>query len=342
MHIGGIHMQNKESVYRQYIEQALEKTLTHTDLPLPEKREGKVRDSYRIGDSYLFITTDRQSAFDRMLASVPFKGQVLNLVSAWWFERTQDIIQNHVISVPDPQVTIARACRPFPIEFVVRGYLTGSTDTALWTRYAKGERTYCGITFPEGMHKHQKLETPVITPTTKERDHDRPISPDEIVKEGWMSREDWEFASRKALELFRYGQEQAESHGLILVDTKYEMGIDDEGSACLIDEIHTPDSSRYWLADSYSQRIAEGKDPENIDKEFLRLWFKERCDPYRDKKLPEAPAELIIELSYRYIQLYEMITGNDFPFFSSPDLYLPAKERLERNLSSVISQYKEA
>ncbi len=333
-------MNSHETACRKAIAQALGNTLIKTDLPLPGKKTGKVRDSYHLGEEYLFITTDRQSAFDRVIASVPFKGQVLNLVSAWWFEQTRHIIENHMISLPDPQALEARACVPFTIEFVVRGYLTGSTETSLWTRYSRGERTYCGIDFPEGMKKHQKLDSPVITPTTKE-EHDRPISPDEIVSEGWMTREDWEYASSKAMELFTFGQETARKHGLILVDTKYEMGKDKEGKILLIDEIHTPDSSRYWLADSFEQRTAEGKDPENIDKEFLRLWFRDHCDPYNDEVLPEAPDELISELSYRYILLYEMITGKKFEFTSQEDITLPAEKRLVRNLQPIISSYKE-
>ncbi len=330
--------EEKKARYSGYIREALDKTLVETDLALPGKQTGKVRDSYRLSDDYLFITTDRQSAFDRIIASVPFKGQVLNLVSAWWFERTADILPNHMIDIPDPQALIAKGCDPFPIEFVVRGYLTGSTETSLWTRYNRGERTYCGITFPDGMTKHQQLDEPALTPTTKETEHDRPIAPDEIISEGWMTREDWEYASAKALELFAFGQRTAREHGLILVDTKYEMGKDSAGNIVLIDEIHTPDSSRYWLAETYEQRLAEGNSPDNIDKEFLRLWFADHCDPYQDETLPEAPAELITELSWRYILLYEMITGEDFPF---PDTSRSAAQRLGDNLSSILSTYKE-
>jgi phosphoribosylaminoimidazole-succinocarboxamide synthase len=233
--------------YRATIGSSLAHCLTTTSLNKGTCYKGKVRDRYDLGDTLALITTDRQSAFDRILATIPFKGQVLNQTGAWWFEQTKDIIPNHVIDLPDPNVTIAKKCKPFPIEFVVRGYVTGSSSTSLWTIYNKGDREYCGIQFPDGMVKNQKLPEPVITPTTKEEDHDRPISPDEIISEGWMEKEHWEYASQKAIDLFVRGQEISSRHGLILVDTKYEMGIAEDGEITLIDEIHTPDSSRYWI-----------------------------------------------------------------------------------------------
>ena len=322
--------------YKEIIRESLDNCLTTTHLPLPGKRQGKVRDSYTTGDSMVFITTDRQSAFDRILASIPFKGQVLNLTSAWWFRHTTHIIPNHLISLPDPNVTVGKTCTVFPVEFVVRGYITGTTDTSLWTQYRKGVRTYCGISFPEGLTKNQKLERNVITPTTKEDVHDRPISPEEIVTEGLMTAEDWAAASQAALDLFAFGQEQAAERGLILVDTKYELGKDADGRITLIDEIHTPDSSRYWLSESYQERIAAGMEPENIDKEFLRLWFRDNCDPYHDEVLPDAPEELVVELSLRYIRLYEMITGELFQFPGEEERKLPAEVRLERNLAGLL------
>lgn len=325
-------MEDRKNRYKEIITAHLHNCLTETDLQLADKKRGKVRDSYREDDHMVFITTDRQSAFDRILASVPFKGQVLNLTSAWWFEKTRHIVENHMISIPDPNALLAKKCEVFPIEFVIRGYITGTTDTSLWTQYRSGVRNYCGVDFPEGLKKNQKLSTPVITPTTKEAEHDRPISPEEIVSEGWMSREDWEQASAYAMELFIFGQQTAAEHGLILVDTKYELGKDSEGNILLIDEIHTPDSSRYWLKDSYQQRIAEGSEPENIDKEFLRLWFRDNCDPYHDEVLPQAPEELVVELSYRYITLYEKITGKDFEF---PADSVDINERLKRNIAHV-------
>ncbi len=303
---------NKHDITK--IRAGLRDCITETNLPCGKKTVGKVRDTYDLGDKLLLVTTDRQSAFDRVLAAIPFKGQVLNLASAWWFEKTRTLTDNHIIAVPHPNVTVARKCRVLPIEFVVRGYITGSTSTSLWTVYHGGHREYCGNRLPEGMRKNQRLETPLSTPTTKEAEHDRPISPAEIVAEGWLTSAEWEEASTKALNLFRFGQEQALRQGLILVDTKYEFGRDEAGNILLIDEIHTPDSSRYWIADSYEERFARGEEPQNIDKEFLRLWFIDHCDPYHDETLPEAPEELVIELSRRYVYLFETITGQKFKF----------------------------
>ncbi|MBT6414188.1 MAG: phosphoribosylaminoimidazolesuccinocarboxamide synthase, partial [Candidatus Marinimicrobia bacterium] len=285
--------------YKDRIKAEINNTLTETSLSGGTKRTGKVRDQYDFGNKVALITTDRQSAFDRVLASIPFKGQVLNLTSAWWFEQTKHIIPNQVIEVPDPNVTLAKKCEVFPIEFVVRGYITGSTSTSLWTVYKNGDREYCGNDLPQGLIKNQKLTANMLTPTTKEEDHDRPIAPGEILSEGWMTQEDWGYCSQKALELFAFGQKKAAENGLILVDTKYEMGRDSSGEIMLIDEIHTPDSSRYWIAKTYDERMALGQEPQNIDKEFLRLWFVDNCDPYNDETLPEAPEELVAELSSR-------------------------------------------
>jgi phosphoribosylaminoimidazole-succinocarboxamide synthase len=321
------------SQYKDRISAELSNTLTGTELGEISKKTGKVRDQYDLGKNLALITTDRQSAFDRVLAAIPFKGQVLNLASAWWFEETKHIIDNHVVSVADPNVILAKKCKVFPIEFVVRGFITGSTSTSLWTVYNNGDREYCGNILPEGLKKNQKLKNNMLTPTTKEEDHDRPISPEAIVNEGWMTQEDWDFCSGKALELFEFGQKKAAENGMILVDTKYEMGKDEDGNILLIDEIHTPDSSRYWIADSYEDRISKSKEPQNIDKEFLRLWFVDNCDPYNDKDLPPAPDELVIELSSRYIYLYETITGSVFPF---PNKGKSVTERIKENLKDYI------
>ena len=315
--------------YKESIRGSLDNTLTNTELVAKSKKTGKVRDQYDLGEKLALITTDRQSAFDRVLASIPFKGQVLNLTSAWWFDQTKDIIQNHVLSIPDPNVTIAKKCDVFPIEFVVRGYITGSTSTSLWTVYNNGDREYCGNALPEGLKKNQKLDENMITPTTKDENHDMPISPESIVNDGWMTSEDWNFCSQKAMQLFDFGQRTALENGMILVDTKYEMGKDSDGNIVLIDEIHTPDSSRYWIADTYQERIENDKEPQNIDKEFLRLWFVDNCDPYNDETLPDAPKDLVVELSKRYIYLYETITGKSFPF---PDENIPVNERIKNNL----------
>ena len=319
--------------YAERIRAEITNTLTDTNLSSGIKKTGKVRDQYDLGDKIALITTDRQSAFDRILASIPFKGQVLNQTSAWWFEKTKHIISNHVISIPDPNVTLAKKCVVQPIEFVVRGYITGSTSTSLWTVYNNGDREYCGNILPEGLEKNQKLDANMLTPTTKEEHHDRPISPDAIVKEGWMTEENWDFCSKKALELFSFGQEKAAEHGMILVDTKYEMGRDANGNIVLIDEIHTPDSSRYWIAETYKERMDAGKEPQNVDKEFLRLWFVDNCDPYNDENLPDSPEELVVELSNRYIYLYETITGESFPF---PDERMTVHERINKNLEGLL------
>ncbi|WP_419420952.1 phosphoribosylaminoimidazolesuccinocarboxamide synthase [Legionella sp. D16C41] len=320
--------------YRQKIQAALPFCLSETNFSFGKKHAGKVRDTYDLGDKIILITTDRLTAFDRPLALIPYKGQVLNLTSAWWFKETAANVPNQVIAVPDLNVVIAKKCKVFPIEFVVRGYITGTTNTSLWTQYQQGVREYCGIVFPEGLKKNQKLASPVLTPTTKEAVHDRPISPKDIIAEGWMTEEDWLEASALAIKLYEQGVKRAGEQNLILVDTKYEFGRDQNGKVIVIDEIHTPDSSRYWLADSYEQRLAEGKEPENIDKEFLRLWFAKNCDPYNDEQLPQAPTELVEELSARYIKLYEMITGQKFSFNMQDE---PIEERILHNIKDYIS-----
>lgn len=302
---------------RKMLLDAIPHCLTATDLPLEAKYPGKVRDTYDLGDGrLLLVTTDRQSGFDRLLGAIPYKGQVLNRTSLYWFEQTRGIVGNHVITSPHANALIARKCTVLPIEFVVRGYMTGSTDTSIWTQYQKGVRNYCGHAIPEGMKKNEPLPKNIVTPTTKEKAHDRPITGEEIVAEGWMTAKQWEFTSAKALELFAFGQKIAGERGLILADTKYEFGLTSDGEVLLIDEIHTPDSSRYWLADSYAERLAAGQEPNMIDKEFFRLWFRERCDPYKDAVLPVPPDDLIAELAARYIQLFEKITGMTF----EPDL----------------------
>ncbi|STX28701.1 phosphoribosylamidoimidazole-succinocarboxamide synthase [Legionella beliardensis] len=320
--------------YRNKIRTALPFCLSKTNFPFAKVQAGKVRDTYDLGDKLMLITTDRLTAFDRPLALIPYKGQVLNQTSAWWFEQTASLVPNHVIAVPDPNVLIAKKCDVFPIEFVIRGYITGTTNTSLWTQYKQGVRDYCGITFPEGLKKNQKLDKPVLTPTTKEKVHDRPIAPKDIIAEGWMTEEDWLEASDLAMKLYEKGVELAKQQNLILVDTKYEFGRDQDEKIIVIDEIHTPDSSRYWRADTYEQCFAEGRDPDNIDKEFLRLWFAKNCDPYQDETLPEAPTDLVEELSARYIQLYEMITGQSFHFIEQNE---PIEERILRHVSRYIS-----
>lgn len=316
-----IQARTKSRVYMDNIEKIFDSNaqvtgdnvkLSSSDAPV--KITGKVRDIYDLGDKLALVTTDRQSGFDRMLAQVPFKGQVLNLTSAYWFDQTKDIIPNHLENVPHPNVSIVKKCKPFPIEFVVRSYMTGSTSTSIWKNYQNGVRLYCGHTLPEGMKKNQRLSKNLLTPTTKEEEHDRPISAADIIKENWMTQKDFDICAKASMAVFARGQTIAAERGLILVDTKYEFGNDNEGNIFLIDEVHTPDSSRYWLANSYQERMIEGLEPENIDKEFLRLWFAKKCDPYKDAVLPEAPRDLVVELARRYISLYEMITDKPFAF----------------------------
>ena len=294
---------------------------------LGKKKTGKVRDIYEQSDRIILVTTDRHSSFDRIIAHIPWKGQVLNQLSAFSFQLTEDIIPNHVIAVPDPNVTIAKKCKLVPIEAVVRGYLTGVTDTAIWTRYQKGQRDFGGITLPDGMKKNQKLPSPIFDPTTKEEKHDRALTSDEMMAEGFITKELFEEVRKTALALFARGQEIAAGQGLILVDTKYEFGLDENEKLILIDEIHTPDSSRFWQLASYDGRIAKGEEPEYFDKEFLRLWFKEHSDPYKDEKLPDAPLDMIEEMSRRYIQMYEQMTGKKFAPGATPVI-----PRLEKNL----------
>lgn len=312
------------------IRQAVGNCLVDTDIGIGSKKKGKVRDTYDLGDKVVIVTTDRQSAFDRILAAVPFKGQVLNQTSAWWMDNTQHIVGNALLGLPDPNVAVMKKCSVFPVEFVVRGFMTGSTDTSLWTHYSQGSRLYCGHTFPDGLVKNQRLAANVVTPTTKAETHDVPISHAEIVEQGLMSQQDLDTVSEAALALFNYGQAQAAQRGLLLVDTKYEFGKDADGNILLVDEIHTPDSSRYWIGDTYEQRVAQRQEPQNIDKEFLRLWFREHCDPYNDEVLPEAPTELVVELSRRYVYLYQKITGQAFQPEVAPGI-TPA-ERIRRNV----------
>lgn len=304
--------------------------LTETNFKnLGVKRAGKVRDAYIQNDKIIFITTDRHSSFDRIIAHIPHKGAVLNLTSAFWFEKTKDIIPNHVIAVPDPNVTVGKKCKLVPIEGVVRGYLTGTTDTAIWTRYQKGERAFGGIVLPDGMKKNEKLPEPLFDPTTKEDAHDRTLSTADLIKEGFVTKERFNEVREKALALFKRGQEVAASRGLMLVDTKYEFGVDENGTLTLIDEIHTPDSSRYWKLGSYEERVKKGEEPEYFDKEFLRLWFKANSDPYKDAVLPEAPQEMVEELSRRYIEIYEQLTEKPFEKHEGDILM-----RIEKNLET--------
>jgi phosphoribosylaminoimidazole-succinocarboxamide synthase len=281
---------------------------------LPNHYRGKVRDNYDLPDGRrILIATDRLSAFDRIITAIPCKGQVLTQTARFWFEATADLCPNHVLEYPDPNVVVAQRLDILPVEFVVRGYLAGTTGTSILTMYQAGQRQVYGIRLPDGMRANQVLPAPVLTPTSKAADggHDEPLTPAEIVGRGLLPARQWEEASALALALFARGQAMAAARGLILADTKYEFGTDAAGRVVLADEIHTPDSSRYWFAASYAERFARGERPESFDKDIVRAWVAARCDPYRDA-IPEIPASLVRETAVAYIRAYEMITGTAF------------------------------
>jgi phosphoribosylaminoimidazole-succinocarboxamide synthase len=298
---------------------------------LPNFGRGKVRDHYDLsGNRRLMITTDRQSAFDQVLAAVPFKGQVLTSAARFWFEKTADLVPNHVIEYPDPNVVLARKLDMLPIEVVVRDYLTGSTSTSIWSMYHVGNRMPYGISLPDGMRKNQKLPSTILTPTTKGimGDHDLPVTADQIIERGLLTPKQMKEVETAALTLFSRGREIAAQNGLILVDTKYEFGYDQDGVLTIADEIHTPDSSRYWISQTYEHRFESGQEPDSLDKEFLRLWIASRCDPYK-QPIPDIPDETLIDFSARYIDLYEKISGLDFDI---PSVGEPVRERVRRNV----------
>jgi len=285
---------------------------------LGEKHSGKVRDYYILDDRRILITTDRISAFDVILGYIPHKGAVLNLLSAFWFDKTKKIIDNHVISIPDPNVTVAKNATPIPIEMVVRGYITGVTGTSIWGSYEKGERVIYGIKFPDGLRKNQKLPRAVITPTTKaEVGHDERLTEKDILRRKLVSAKIWNQMKTVALALFEKGTKICERNGIILVDTKYEFGLDEKGNLLLIDEVHTPDSSRFWVEKTYKQRFKKGLEPENFDKEFLRIWYV-RHGYKGEGKPPKMPTSLQKAVSKRYISIYEKITGKKIKKFKYP------------------------
>lgn len=314
-------------VQNKKILQSIPLALKTVNIPeLGKKYSGKVRDFYLLGDKRIIITTDRLSAFDRVLGCFPFKGQALNELSRFWFEKTSDIIQNHMISVPDPNVMVVKNCQLIPIEMVVRGYISGVTDTSIWGSYQKGERVIYGIKFPEGLRKNQKLPKPVITPTTKaEAGHDERLTEEEIRQRRIVTLKIWQEMKKAALALFERGAKICDRAGIILVDTKYEFGLLN-GKLILIDEIHTPDSSRFWLKKTYRERFAKGLEPENFDKEFLRIWYARRG--YKGEgRLPKMPKEFMAKVSQRYISIYESITGKKFKAFQ-----YPIEQRIKQNL----------
>ena len=311
--------------------------LAEATLPeLPNHYRGKVRENYDLADGRrILITTDRISAFDRALAAIPFKGQVLTQTARFWFERTSDLCPNHVLAYPDPNVAVGQRLEILPVEVVVRGYLAGTTSTSVLTRYRAGEREMYGHRFPDGMRPNERLPAPIITPTTKAFDggHDEPLTEAEILGRGLLTNRQWRTVSEAALALFARGQALAAERGLILADTKYEFGTDPEGRIVLADEIHTPDSSRYWFAQSYPERFASETAPESFDKDFVRNWVVARCDPYRDP-IPEIPADVILETAAVYIKAYETITGARFTLPASAEVPL---DRVRRNLESYLA-----
>lgn len=320
------------NVLQNMIRAHLHDVLVDAEFPeLPNFGRGKVRDHYDLsGKRRLLVTTDRQSAFDQVLAAVPYKGEVLTSVARFWFEQTKDIMPNHVIEYPDRNVMLAKKLKMLPIEVVVRDYLTGSTSTSIWSIYNDGNRKPYGIALPAGMKKNQQLPHTILTPTTKGimGEHDVPITTKEIVEKTILSQEQLDEIEKAALALFARGKEVAAQQGLILVDTKYEFGYDENGILTIADEIHTPDSSRYWMADSYHARCEAEKEPESLDKEFLRLWISKQCNPYNEP-IPDIPDDTLINFSARYISLYEKITGKDFDMSSTGQ---PVRERVRGNL----------
>jgi phosphoribosylaminoimidazole-succinocarboxamide synthase len=298
---------------------------------LPNHYRGKVRDNYDLPDGRrIIIATDRLSAFDRSIAAIPFKGQVLTQIARFWFDRTAALCPNHVLEYPDPNVLVCRRLDILPVEVVVRDYLAGTTATSVWSMYKAGRREIYGFRFPDGLRENEKLPQTIITPTTKARDgeHDEPVTVEEILARDLLTEAQWREVSERSLALFARGRDIAAERGLILVDTKYEFGLDPAGSIVLADEIHTPDSSRYWFAESYPRRFAAGEPPDSFDKDFLRRWVAARCDPYRDP-IPQIPREIIAETAQVYIGAFERITGQPF---AVPQPDTPVLDRIRANL----------
>ena len=302
------------AVSQETLQRGLSNTLNGTDFEsLGEKYEGKVRDCYIANGKRYIVVTDRISAFDRVLGTLPYKGQVLNGLAAWWFEETKSIVPNHVVDVPDPNVMVGIECEPLPVEMVVRAYITRVTSTSIWTHYAQGTRVFCGHELPDGLSKYQKLPHPILTPSTKadKGAHDVSASREEILAMGRIGADDFDEAASYAMALFAHGQKVCADRGLILVDTKYEFGKTPDGKIVVIDEIHTPDSSRFWYANSYPERFEAGEDPESFDKEYVRRWLA--AEGYKgDGPSPTIPDDVRVEASRRYIQACDEIRGTSF------------------------------
>ncbi|HEY2356786.1 MAG TPA: phosphoribosylaminoimidazolesuccinocarboxamide synthase [Phenylobacterium sp.] len=307
--------------------------LADANLPeLPNHYRGKVRDNYDLPDGRrIIIASDRLSAFDRILAVIPYKGQVLTQTARYWFEKTADICPNHALEYPDPNVVVGRRLSILPVEIVVRDYLAGTTGTSILSLYKQGLRSMYGHVLPDGLRDNARLPQPIITPTSKAFDagHDEPLTPEEILAQRLLTVAQWETVSAYALALFARGQRLAADRGLILVDTKYEFGLDAEGEIILADEIHTPDSSRYWIGETYPAKFAAGERPDSFDKDFVRSWVAARCDPYTDP-IPEIPADLIEGASKVYVEAFETITGQTF---HPPSAREPMLDRIRRNLA---------
>ncbi|MBL7033909.1 MAG: phosphoribosylaminoimidazolesuccinocarboxamide synthase [Candidatus Delongbacteria bacterium] len=306
----------------------LKQTLNPERLQLPgDYYQGKVRDNYSSSSERLILVSDRVSAFDRVITTIPFKGQVLNQLAAWWFEQTGDIVENHLISLPDPNVMKVRECEPVLMEMIVRGYLTGVTNTSAWFNYDQGVRDFAGNRLPEGMRKDQRFEQPLLTPSTKapQGEHDETVAPAVLLERGIVSETELLELSNISLRLYERGREITARQGIILVDTKYEFGRV-EGKLVLMDEIHTPDSSRFWFADEYVERFRSGRSQKKIDKEYLREWLVEQG--FRGEgEVPSIPDGVRLEAARRYIAAFELITGSEF--MAVPGDPLP---RLRKNL----------
>ena len=310
------------TISQEILREGLSKTLEGTNFKgLGTRYEGKVRDNYSTADGHrILVVTDRISAFDRVLGTLPYKGQVLNALAAWWFDETETIAPNHVLSVPDPNVLIGEECEPLKVEMIVRAYVTGNTSTSLWTHYEKGSRVFCGHRLPDGLKKHQKLDHAILTPSTKAEhgDHDVSVSREDIIASGAVSARDFDAAAEYAYALFKHGQAVCAERGLILVDTKYEFGRNRKGEIIVIDEIHTADSSRFWLSASYQEAFDAGSDPKSFDKDYVRRWLG--AQGYTgDGPVPTIPDDVRVEAASRYIQACDTIRGEPFV----PDTHEP-------------------
>lgn len=317
-------------VERQLLRELADRSLERTDLPeLGRRIEGKVRDSYVGEKQRTLVVTDRVSCFDVVVGTIPLKGQVLNQAAAFWFEKTRELVPNHLLSVPDPCVSVVKEVEILPVEWVYRGYLTGVSSTSIWTAYEKGAREYCGHRLPDGLRRHERLAEPLLTPTTKaeQGEHDELTSREEVLRRGIVGEDLYDRAAALGHRLFRIGQEWAAKQGMILVDTKYELGLDERGELVVADEVHTPDSSRYWYAESYEVALGEGTNPKSFDKEYVRRWLVEERGYRGEGQIPEIPLEVRVEAAARYIEAYEAVTGSAFEANTEPP-----EARIRRNL----------